>query len=113
MTDYEFGDFVLVPFPFTDQTTSKKRPAVVVSSFRYHQERADVILMAITSQLHASTTVGEVPVDKWKQAGLLKQSVFKPILATVEKSLVLERLGQLEKQDVRALHNVLESILGS
>jgi mRNA interferase MazF len=29
---FEFGDVVLVPFPFTDQTTSKKRPAVVVSS---------------------------------------------------------------------------------
>ncbi|MFN6463580.1 MAG: type II toxin-antitoxin system PemK/MazF family toxin [Nostoc sp. DedVER02] len=32
MTNYEFGDVVLVPFPFTDQTTTKKRPAVVVSS---------------------------------------------------------------------------------
>lgn len=32
MTDYEFGDVVLIPFPFTDQTTAKKRPAVVVSA---------------------------------------------------------------------------------
>jgi hypothetical protein len=32
MTSYKFADVVLVPFPFTDQTTSKKRPAVVVSS---------------------------------------------------------------------------------
>jgi hypothetical protein len=30
-TDYRFGDLVLVPFPFTDQTGIKKRPAVVVS----------------------------------------------------------------------------------
>jgi mRNA interferase MazF len=32
MIDYKFGDIVLVPFPFTDQTTAKKRPAVIVSS---------------------------------------------------------------------------------
>jgi len=33
-TDYEFGDVILVPFPFTDQRTTKRRPAVVVSSER-------------------------------------------------------------------------------
>ena len=32
---FEFGDIVLVPFPFTEQTTTKKRPAVVVSSSEY------------------------------------------------------------------------------
>ncbi len=32
MTRFEFGDIVLVPFSFTDQTTNKKRPAVVISS---------------------------------------------------------------------------------
>jgi mRNA interferase MazF len=35
MTNYEFADVVLVPFPFTDQTTTKKRPAIVVSSADY------------------------------------------------------------------------------
>ena len=37
MTSYNFGDVVLVPFPFTDQTTNKKRPAVVISSDVYNQ----------------------------------------------------------------------------
>jgi len=48
-TNYEFGDVVLVPFPFTDQTSSKKRPAVVVSSVAYHQAHPDLIVMAITT----------------------------------------------------------------
>ncbi|MEH2111812.1 type II toxin-antitoxin system PemK/MazF family toxin [Nostoc sp.] len=46
MTNYEFGDVVLVPFPFTDQTTTKKRPAVVVSSDSYQRERSDLIVIA-------------------------------------------------------------------
>ena len=50
----EFGDVVLVPFPFTDQSTTKKRPAVVVSSDRYHRERQDLIILAVTSQVRDS-----------------------------------------------------------
>lgn len=38
-TGYSFGDVILVPFPFTDQTGIKKRPAVVVSSAVYHSIR--------------------------------------------------------------------------
>lgn len=41
MTIYEFGDVVLVPFPFTDHSTTKKRPAVVVSSSQYNYKGND------------------------------------------------------------------------
>ena len=36
MTISNFGDIILVPFPFTDQTTTKKRPAVVFSFSEYN-----------------------------------------------------------------------------
>ncbi len=49
MTDFKFGDIVLVPFPFTDQSATKKRPAAVISSEAYHQQRPDLIIMAVTS----------------------------------------------------------------
>jgi mRNA interferase MazF len=48
---FEFGDVVLVPFPFTNQIESKKRPAVIVSSHAYNSVKPDVVVMAITSQL--------------------------------------------------------------
>ncbi len=49
---YEFGDVVLVRFPFTNQTAFRQRPAVVVSNRVYNNAKLDVIIMAITSQLH-------------------------------------------------------------
>ena len=110
--DSEFGDIVLVPFPFTDQTTTKKRPAVVVSSDAYHRDRPDVILMAVTSQLKPAARVGEAAVQHWKEAGLLKPSMLKPLLATVEKGLVIRTLGKLEDQDRDALRRSLKTILG-
>ena len=48
-TSYSFGDIVLASFPFTDQSTAKQRPAVVISSEAYHQTRRDLIIMAVTS----------------------------------------------------------------
>ena len=110
-TIYNFGDIVLVPFPFTDQTTIKKRPAVVVSSAAYHREYPDIVLMAITSQIKATILLGEVVVVEWMKAGLLKPSVIKPVLTTIEKGLVLHKLGRLELQDYNALQNILRIIL--
>ena len=60
---------MLVPFPFTDQTQAKKRPAVVISSEAYQRERPDLILMAVTSQVRPAQTVGEVTVRDWQNAG--------------------------------------------
>jgi len=57
---YEFGNIILVPFPSTDQTASKRRPAVVVSSRADNLTRPDVVVMAVTSQLRATSGLGEV-----------------------------------------------------
>lgn len=113
MTGYEFGDLVLVPFPFTDQSTAKRRPAAVVSGEAYHRERADLIILAVTSQTRPTTGVGEAPIAKWREAGLLRPSVLKPVLATIERRLVLRRLGRLEPEDRTALRKVIGEILES
>jgi len=112
MTTYEFGDVVLVPFPFTDQTTSKKRPAVIVSSNRYNQLRPDVILIAVTSQLSSQTQIGDIIVSNWSSAGLIKPSAIKPVLTTLEKTLVIKTLGKLELGDRTILNEVLDTIMG-
>jgi mRNA interferase MazF len=79
-TAYSFGDVVPVPFPFTDQTASKKRPAVVVSADAYH----------VTSQiLRPGGALGEVLISDWQGAGLPKASLIKPVLATIEQRLIL------------------------
>jgi len=111
-TSYKLGDIVLGPFPFTDQTSSKKHPAVIVSSIAYHQVHSDIIVMAITSQVQVATFADNVAIANWQGAGLLKPSVIKPIISTLEKTLVLRKLGRLGSIDRQALQNVLKLILG-
>jgi mRNA interferase MazF len=113
MTGFEFGDVVLVPFPFTDQSAAKQRPAVVISSEAYHRACPDILIMAITSQVRSRPAISEVAIARWKEAGLIKPSVFKPLLATVERSLVRRKLGRLEQGDLQALRDLLPVLLGS
>ena len=111
-TSYSFGGIVLVPFPFTDQTGIKKRPAVIVSSAAYNQARRDLVIMAVTSQLRPSGAFGEVIVSDWQAAGLIKPSVIKPVITTVEQTLVIRRLGQLKREEQEALRKAISKILG-
>lgn len=109
---FQFGDIVLVPFPFTDQSATKQRPGVIVSSAAYHRERRDVILMAVTSQVRGSDTFGEVIVQDWQAAKLLKPSAIKPVIATLEQALIIKTLGRLSQRDGHALKEAIAKIVG-
>lgn len=107
-----FRDVIVVPFPFTDQTTIKRRPAVVISSEGYNLERPDLIVMAVTSQLRPTATVGEVAVVQWQAACLLKPSVIKPLITTIEATLVIRKLGALVADDQKSLRQAVAAVIG-
>lgn len=109
---YGFGDVLLVPFPFTDQTGTKKRPAVVVSSHGYNASRRDIVIMAITSQIRALPSFGEALLADWQGAGLIKASVLKPVFTTLEQGLVLRTMGHLSGADVETLRRIVADVFG-
>lgn len=67
--------------------------------------------MAVTSQTRAGA-FGETAIQGWQAAGLLKLSVIKPVIATIEQGLVIKQLGRLTDQDRKALAENLRIILG-
>jgi len=104
---------VLVGFPFTNLKAIKKRPAVVISSTAYQQGRPDIILMAITSQIRQPLAFGEYILQDWQQSGLLKPSVLKPLIATLEQGQIVKIMGQLSSTDQQGLKNSLQTIMGN
>ena len=109
---YKFGDIVLVRFPFTTQAAFKQRPAVVVSNVAYNSARPDVMIMAVTSQLSPQLGAGDVMIRAWQSANLLKPSMIKPVIATIEQGLILKQLGSLEAVDQTALRNAIAAVIG-
>nr|VFK57664.1 MAG: mRNA interferase MazF [Candidatus Kentron sp. TUN] len=113
MTTYNFGDVVLVGFPFTDLQITKKRPAVVISRKTYQQNRPDVILMAVTSRIRQPLATGEAMLKDWQVAGLARPSVLKPLIATLEQRRIVKVMGRLSVADMADLDVLIQTILGN
>jgi hypothetical protein len=107
---FEFGDVLLVPFPFTSQRASKKRPRRQQPSPQYC--RLDLIVMAVTSRLRPDPRSSDVLISHWQAAGLLKPSVVTAVFATLEQQLVPRRLGTLDDDDQAVPRQAISEIIG-
>jgi mRNA interferase MazF len=76
-TGYRQGDIVLVSFPFTDLTSTKGRPAVVVSPNNFNARNEDVVLVAVTSQVARNGTTVVVARSDVMDGALPKPSVVR------------------------------------
>jgi mRNA interferase MazF len=68
--------------------------------------------MAITSQVRTPLGFGEAMVSDWQAAGLIKQSVLKPVFTTIEQHLVIRTMGRLNAADAKALREVIGKVIG-
>jgi mRNA-degrading endonuclease toxin of MazEF toxin-antitoxin module len=107
---YPRGSVVLVPFPFTDLSGRKRRPALVLSPRDFGEQ--DLILCAITSRIPRTPSEWEVPLEARDMAAnkLPKRSVVKVgKLFTMHKGLIATRYGAVKEHKLR---EVLEALRG-
>ena len=102
MENFKPYDWVLVPFPFTDRTTSKRRPALVLSSEDYFQDTGQLICAMITTAKRSSWR-SDVELKEWKQAGLPVASKVRMKLFTLDRRFVLRNLGSLGTFDTKKI----------
>ena len=111
MTNYKRGDVILLPFPFTDLSINKKRPAVIVSTDDYNKRYVDVIVMPITGNL-ATCQPEDTKIEDWREAGLAKPSLVKPIIGTIEQTQIIHPLGIFSLRDLEKVEKMVLTILG-
>jgi len=101
----------LVRFVFSDDRGSKRRPVVVVSTYKYHRGRQEAIVAAITSNVDR-LLVGDHRIQGWKKAGLLFPSVATGIIRTIKHDMIERRLGRMTASDMQAIQGQLRKVLG-
>jgi mRNA interferase MazF len=107
MTNYKPGDIVLVRFPFTDLTSHKRRPVLVISPSEFSKRFGDIVVIPLTGHSQESG----FRLEHWREAGLLKPTWLKRLIATVAESLVEHRLGAIHPRDVDKVSLLLKSLI--
>ncbi len=99
------GDIVLLPFPFTDLSGSKTRPALVLCSDDYDTTVAFITSKLIKQDLH------DVEIAPSFINGLKVDSIIKlKKIATLDKKLMLGKLGELEQLDLASVDQSLVAV---
>ena len=106
ITIFKKWDIVLVPFPFSDLKTSKKRPGLVISPDAFNRG-SDIIIAFITSQLDREQRTGDYLIKGWEKAGLPKPSLIRMKFTTIDKTIVIKKIGRLAKPDVDGFRKIL------
>jgi len=107
---YNKWDIVLVPFPFTDVNTAKKRPALVLNKPEYQINEGHLILLMITSARH-SNWKSDILISDPAQAGLPSPSVIRFKMFSIDEKLILKKSGVLSRKDCLLVEENLKAII--
>ena len=107
------GDIILVEFPRTDFIKSKLRPALLLALMPGRHE--DALMAMITSRTHQFVVGFDVLIRKsdplFAKTGLKSTSVIRLTrLATVEKRIIVAKLGEVDKNQMETIYNRLISM---
>lgn len=107
------GDVVLVPFPYTDLSSRKQRPALVLTPASYNRRHADVLVAYVTSKRQqsrwavrvdaADLVEGRIPRTRWIRADKL---------ATLEQRLARRAVARLDAAAMGQVRTRLGTLLG-
>ena len=112
MTSFKRGDVVLVPFPFTDLSAVKRRPALVISIDDYNRRTGDVVIAQITSKVDSPARPGDHNIGRWKEAGLVVPSLARARVTTLHSSIVVRQLGAMPAAEMGKIDAAIGSALG-
>lgn len=104
-------DVVIVPFPFTDKATTKRRPALILSDAQAFNLQAGQAVTAMITSAKNSDWPLDIEIQDLNRAGLPSPSIIRMKLFTLDEKLIIRKTGKLASPDqekaTAALHQLL------
>lgn len=107
---YKPYSVVIVPFPFTENIRTKRRPALVLSTEKHQNETGHITLLMITSAKHSAWS-SDYSIDHLKTTGLPSPSIIRQKIFTLDLTLIQGVLGCLATNDKKQIINQIKQHL--
>jgi len=104
-------DVVVVPFPFTDRSTTKRRPALILSDPRIFNQKVGQSVMAMITSAKNSDWPLDIEIKDLDSAGLPSASIVRMKLFTLDQQLIIRKAGKLSPTDQSKVTEVLRRLL--
>lgn len=109
----EQRDLLLIPVPFTDLSSIKRRPVVVLSSTLHNQRGEDVVVAAVTSNLSSRGEGVTISSQDFETGSLPVQSYVRADkIYTLSQTIIVKWLGRLGEPSFQSILSRLDSVLG-
>lgn len=108
---YNTFDVVVVPFPFTDQNTDKRRPALILSNYEIFNDVTQNCVMAMITSAKNPDWPLDVKIGSIKKAGLPAPSIVRMKLFTLDSRLIVKKIGGLAATDQEIVKKNLKKLM--
>ncbi|HSK72809.1 MAG TPA: type II toxin-antitoxin system PemK/MazF family toxin [Pyrinomonadaceae bacterium] len=111
---YKQREIVLVPFPYSDLTASKRRPVLIVSNDDYNQNFQDVVVCVITSSRHLDSYSIELKNDDLEMGVLPETSIVKTHkLFTIHQSKIIKKFSLVKSEYFKQVSERIKDLIES
>ena len=108
------GEIVIIPFPFTDFSSIKQRPALVISNNQYNARKEDIIVCGITSNPKNNAYSVDVTNSKLESGTILVPSKIKADkIYTIKQELIRKQIGKLNEVTFISVKKEVANLINS
>ncbi len=110
---YSQREIVLIPIPFTDLSSSKKRPVIIISNDKYNKNNLDIVVVALTSNLIFQNKYGiEIDNHNLEKGKLPQKSQIRcDKIYTLSKNIVVRKFNKVNKDTYELIKQKLSSLI--
>lgn len=109
---YKQGDIVLVPFPYSDLSSTKRRPVLIISNNSYNQNFRDVLVCAITSNLHIDAYSVALENENLEVGILPESSIVKAHkLFTIHQEKIIKKFSLVKAEYLQQVTDKIKHLI--